>query len=131
MSFASWTRARLVGDSGITSLVSTRVTPYVRNRDADFPCIVYSIPREELTTPATGEIMHRDVEVQISCMGRTHLDADTIAEAVIVALGPGTDGTTCVDAVRVQSLDREFADAYDGKPDLIYTTTVTAVLSGD
>ncbi len=130
MSFASWTRAKLTGESSVTTLVSTRVTPYVRNRDADFPCIVYSVPREELESTAAHADLKRTAELQIQCMSRSHLEADTIAEAVIDVLTPSTEASTCVSAVRILSLEREFADSYDGKPDLIYSTTITATLTG-
>ena len=128
MSFAEWTRATLTADATVSGLVGTRVTPYVRNREDDFPCVVYSIPREELDTPASGTITNRAAELSVACMARAYLDADSIAEAVIDALVPGTAGGTCVDAVRVTSLEREFQDSYDGKPDLIYLTTLTATL---
>lgn len=128
MSFAAWTRATLTGDSTVSGLVGTRVTPYVRNREDDFPCVVYSIPREELDTPASGTITNRSAELSVACMSRSYLEADAIAEAVIDALQPGTQGSTCVDSVRVTALEREYQDSYDGKPDLIYLTTLTAIL---
>ena len=137
MSYAKWARAVITDASDITDLVSTRVTPYLRNRETGFPCIVYSVPREELETVAGGAIQTRNVELQVQCMSRSHIEADQIAEQVLehVTAQTVTDSGTgetiqCVEAVRPLSIEREFQDSYDGSPDLIYITTVSMNLTG-
>ena len=129
-SYASWTRSTLAGDSAVAAIVGTRITPYLRNRDDSFPSIVYSVPREEFETESTGEIVARTAEVSVVCMARTYLDADELAAAVIDAIEPGTQGACTVSAARVTGLEREFQDAYDGSADLVYFTTVSAILIG-
>lgn len=137
MSYAKWARAVITGATDITDLVSTRVTPYLRNRETGFPCIVYSLPREDLETVAGGDIQTRHVELQVQCMSRSHVEADEIAEEVIQhvtaqTVSDDTSGDTiqCVEAVRPTSIEREFQDSYDGSPDLIYITTVNLTLTG-
>ena len=130
MSYAKWARAVITGASDITDLVSTRVTPYLRNRETGFPCIVYSLPREDLETVAGGHIQTRHVELQVQCMSRSHVEADQIAEEVIWHVTAQTAAGQCVEAVRPTSIDREFQDSYDGSPDLIYITTVNLTLTG-
>ena len=89
MSFATDTFTLLSGDSGVSAIVGTRISPYVRN---------------------TGD--------------RTYLEADSLAEAVVVAI------KTATPVARSLTIDRDFGDPYDGSQDLVYRSTVTATLTG-
>ncbi len=130
MSFAKATFNMLNGQSDVTDLVGSRISPYVRNRDDGFPAVVYAISREEIFTDSAAQDLKRIAEVSITCMDRTHMGADELAEEVIAALGPGTHGGVVIGSARPTSIDRDFGDPYDGSQDLVYRTTITATMTG-
>lgn len=115
----------LDGDAAVTAVVGGRISPYVRNRDDDFPALVYSVPREEFSGGSTDIGGGRVAEIEVSALARTLEAADTLAENVIAALvSAPSASSTCLGGVRVVSLERDFLDAYDGSVSLIYRTTV-------
>ena len=123
MCFATDTFTLLSGDSGVSAIVGTRISPYVRNTGDDFPAVVFEIPREEIESDAEGRDLMRIATIEITCLARTYLEADSLAEAVVVAI------KTAVPVARSLTIDRDFGDPYDGSQDLVYRSTVTATLT--
>ena len=112
-------------DAAVIAAVAGRISPYVRNRDDDFPAVLYSVPREDFESGnAIGG--GRTCEIEISALARKLVDSDSIAEKCIAALTAAGDAATCLAGVRVVSIERDFLDAYDGSVSLIYRATVRA-----
>ena len=130
MSFAKATFDMLNTASDVTDLVGSRISPYVRNRDDGFPAVVYSVPREEIYTDSAAQDLKRVAEISITCLDRTYVGADELAEAVIDSLAAGTHGGVVISSARPTSIDRDFGDPYDGSQDLVYRTTITATMTG-
>ena len=124
MSFATDTFTLLSGNSAVAAIVGTRISPYVRNTGDDFPAVVFQIPREEIESDSVGRDLMRIATIEITCLARTYLEADSLAEAVVVAIA------TSVPVARSLTIDRDFGDPYDGSQDLVYRSTVTATLTG-
>lgn len=124
-------RDMLENDSAVASIAGDRISPYARNRDDDFPAVTYSVPREEFQNTAGETGGARIAEISIACMARRHQLADDLAEAVVAAAQNGTHAGTCLEGIRVQSLERDFLDSYDGAVALIYRTTVALVCHTD
>ena len=123
MSFATDTYTLLAGNGPIAAKVGTRISPYARNPNDDFPAIVFQIAREEIETDAGGRDLMRIATVEITCMDRTYLEADALAELVVTAIRGRT-------AARSLTIDRDYGDPYDGSSELVYRATVTATLAG-
>ncbi len=123
MSFATTTFSLLSNDSDVAAIVGSRISPYARNHDDDFPAIIFQIPREEIESDTAGRDLLRIATVEITCMARTHIEADTLAEAVVAAIATKT-------AARSITIDRDYGDPYDGSQELVYRSTVTATFAG-
>lgn len=126
MSVAAALYATLDADTEIANYVADRISPYMRNREDDFPAVLYSVPREEMVEPDAA--VHRLAEIEVACIARNLADADDCAEAVVAALPDLTNATAaCIDSVRITSIERDVLDAYDGGVALLYRSTVRAV----
>lgn len=94
--FRDW----LVADSGVTSLVGTRIYPVVAPNGADLPFCVFTkvsdVPVVGLDTASEGV---RFARIQVSCFGDRYSEAKDVAEAIRQAL----DGNGS--AVRDNALD--------------------------
>ena len=124
MSFATDIYTLLSTTDGVSDIVGSRISPYVRNTGDEFPAVVFQIPREEIESDSAGRDLMRIATIEITCLARTYIDADLLAEAVVIAV----KGATPV--ARSLTIDRDFGDPYDGSQDLVYRSTVTATLTG-
>ena len=123
MSFATTTYSLLAGDSDVAAIVGTRISPYARNPEDAFPAIVFQIPTEEIESDSAGRDLLRIATIEITCLARTHVQADALAELVVLAIAGKA-------AARSLSIGRDFGDPYDGSNELVYRSTVTATFAG-
>lgn len=132
MSVAAAVFETLDADADLSAAVGGRISPYMRNRDDEFPAVLYSVPREEFVAEAITAAT-RIAEIEVAAIARSLATADAIAEKVIVALGSLPAATAaCISGVRSVSIERDVLDAYDGSVSLLYRATVraTAHVSG-
>ena len=123
MSFATTTYSLLAGDTDVAAIVGTRISPYARNPEDAFPAIVFQIPTEEIESDSAGRDLMRIATIEITCLARTHVQADALAELVVLAIAGKA-------AARSLSIGRDFGDPYDGSNELVYRSTVTATFAG-
>ena len=123
MSFATTTYSLLAGDTDVAAIVGTRISPYARNPEDAFPAIVFQIPMEEIESDSVGRDLLRIATIEITCLARTHVQADALAELVVIAIAGKA-------AARSLSIGRDFGDPYDGSNELVYRSTVTATFAG-
>ena len=123
MSFATTTYSLLAGDTDVAAIVGTRISPYARNPEDAFPAIVFQIPMEEIESDSAGRDLLRIATIEITCLARTHVQADALAELVVLAIAGKA-------AARSFSIGRDFGDPYDGSNELVYRSTVTATFAG-
>ena len=81
------------------------VSPYVRRRGSDFPCVLYEVPNQtfERTSSGTYRIVS---EVTVACIARSVADAETLGAA---AFGVLVDNECNV----IDSVQREYEEGYD------------------
>lgn len=115
-------------DSTLSGLVGSRVSPYVRNRDDDFPAVVYTIDDQELDTDSTGSVTQRNAGVTITALARGYIEAEDCGEAILDAIDgvSGTYASSCIKFIRPVSIRRDFGDPFDGSTDLVYRVHVDA-----
>ena len=123
MSSATTTYSLLAGDTDVAAIVGTRISPYARNPEDAFPAIVFQIPMEEIESDSAGRDLLRIATIEITCLARTHVQADALAELVVLAIAGKA-------AARSLSIGRDFGDPYDGSNELVYRSTVTATFAG-
>jgi hypothetical protein len=129
MSIASDLRTVLTQFSGLTSLVSTRVSPYLRNRDDPFPGITFEIATEELNTDAAGTTTTSQAEGEITVHARTFTEAETIGAQVLAAIAADSSQGV-IKHIRPVSVSRTYEDPYDGSSDLVYRWALTCQIKG-
>ena len=78
---------------------------------------------EEIESDSVGRDLLRIATIEITCLARTHVQADALAEKVVLAIAGKT-------AARSLSIGRDFGDPYDGSNELVYRSTVTATFAG-
>jgi hypothetical protein len=129
MSLASDLRDLLTAHSALTSLVSERVSPYLRNRDDPFPGITFEIGTEELITATGNTVQDRKAEATITVHARSFNDAETIGAAVLGAIEAVTPAGD-LSHVRPMEVERTYEEPYDGSTDLVYRWALTVHLKG-
>ena len=122
MSFATKIYSMLADDSAVAAIVGTRISPYARNRDDDFPAIVFQVPTEDIESDAAGLDLMRIGTGEITCLARTYKEADTLAEAVVAAIVAEANA-------RPLTIARDYGDPYDGSQELVYRSTVSTTLT--
>ncbi|MBM3366500.1 MAG: DUF3168 domain-containing protein [Betaproteobacteria bacterium] len=85
MSLAQILYARLSTTAGVTSLVSTRISPDLRRADGELPAIVFEIDREERLQLLAAAPRY-SASVRCLCMADQLSDAYAIADSVIASL---------------------------------------------
>ena len=123
MSIATTSYSLLAGDTDVAAIVGSRISPYARNPEDAFPAIVFQIPMEEIESDSAGRDLLRIATIEITCLARTHVQADALAELVVLAIAGKA-------AARSLSIGRDFGDPYDGSNELVYRSTVTATFAG-
>ena len=59
---------------------------------------------------------------EITCLARTYIEADTLAEAVVAAIVAEANA-------RPLTIARDYGDPYDGSQELVYRSTVSTTLT--
>ena len=81
------------------------ISPYVRGRGKGFPAVLIEVPTQNFERVSTG--VHRTASsVTLTCLARTVLEAEDVAEAVYGAV---IDNVCNV----IESIDREYEEGYD------------------
>jgi len=80
-------RAVLVGASGVTDLVSTRVYPNSAPQSTTKPFIVYEVDTLEPVDALSGHAGLTFAQFTITSWGATYSDAKAVSAAVLAALG--------------------------------------------
>lgn len=129
MSLGTDLRTLLTSHSALTALVSTRVSPYLRNRDDVFPAITYELQTEELTPSADGTVSKSEADAVVTVHARTFTECETIGTAVLGAISSVSPANT-IRHVLPQSIERAYEEPYDGSQDLIYRWALNVHISG-
>jgi len=79
-------RARLVANSGVTDLVSTRVYQYQLKQDCTLPAVAFSFTGDEPQNSIGGETALKNETYEIECVGKLYSDAESVADAVDAAM---------------------------------------------
>lgn len=113
----------LYGKLDVTAInaVVNDVSPFVRNRQASFPVLVYEIPTETFDRHSTGYI--RSVaDAEVSILARSSEEVESIADTVITTL-------QTEQCIRVDSLSREYDPSFDGSSAGIYLITINLIIT--
>lgn len=86
MSLDTDLRALLVGNAGVTALVSTRIVQDRMEQGAGRPFIVFSRASTEFMNGLDGSVMGERVMFDVQCWADTRTSADAVANAVNVVL---------------------------------------------
>ena len=114
-------------DSGIGSVVADRISPYVRNREDEFPCIVYTIDNQETTKASDLATLLTRSDVTVTALARSMITAENVGSAIASAVTfstPTTKEGVCMLSSNIQSIRRDFGDPFDGSADLVYRVHV-------
>ena len=105
----------LMGDTGVTGIIGTRLYPMVVPQDAELPAAAYqqlSGPREHSHSGASGLVRAR---VQFTCMGASYNAAKDVAEALRLSLDgfKGSMGNVDVQAVFLDNEVDGYASTFE------------------
>ena len=117
-------------DLDLRDLIDDRVSPYVRNRDDEFPCVVYTIDTQDILVASDLEPLQYSASVTVSALARSFIEAEDVATAVldIVAGATGTYASVCIRSSNATSIDRDYGDPFDGSADLVYRVHINATM---
>ena len=120
----------LTTDAPLDALIDDRVSPYVRNREDDFPCVVYTIDNQDILVASDLEPLQFSASVTISALARSFIEAEDVAEAVldVVAGATGTYAGVCIRSSHATSIQRDYGDPFDGSADLVYRVHINATI---
>jgi len=93
----------LVNDASIDDL--NDISPYVRDRNKDFPCVIIEVPTETWDRHSNGAY-RRVYECSYRIIARSVSQSEEIAGDVITALTSACD-------VWIETIDREYEEGYD------------------
>ena len=90
--------------SAVNALVDD-ISPYVRGRGKDMPAVLIEVPTQSFERLSTG--VYRTLsEVSLTCIARSVLEAEDVAEAVYAAV---IDNECNV----IDTISREYEEGYD------------------
>ena len=81
------------------------ISPYVRGRGKGFPAVLIEVPTQNFERQSSG-VFRTASSVTLTCLARTVLEAEEVAEAVLTAV---IDNVCNV----IESIDREYEEGYD------------------
>lgn len=92
----------IINDAEISGL--NDISPYVRGRGKDFPCVLIEVPTETWDRNSGG-VYRKVYECTFRVVARSVSESETIAANVV---------STLVDSCgRIESIDREYEEGYD------------------
>ena len=110
----------LLNVNDITKLVSD-ISPYVRDREESFPAIVFEVPTETFDRHSAG-YARALADAEVTVMARTAQEGETIASVVFSELAADQ-------CVVIDSINREYDQAYDGSSAGIYSVRLSIQIS--
>jgi hypothetical protein len=117
----------LLNQSSINTALggSGRITPFVRNRNAVFPAIVYNVQDERYINTSTA-IHHREASVEINILSRSQESCDDILQVVVGELDniKGTYAGQCIYS-NIDTVSRDYEEAEDSGSNGIFVTTLS------
>jgi hypothetical protein len=90
--------------TGITSIVDD-ISPYVRARGTNFPCVLIEVPTETYERNSSGTY-RKQADVTVTCIARSVVESEEVAAAVLGVLA--TDACSYI-----ESVSREYEEGYD------------------
>ena len=107
--------------TSVTNLVDD-ISPYVRARGTTFPAIIIEVPTQQFERLSTGA--YRTVsDVELSCMARTVLEAEAVADAVLSVL-------STEECIALESMSRHYEEGYDDDSVGLFTVTINFTTYG-
>jgi hypothetical protein len=97
--------AKLKATSGVTTLVSTRITPGYRKQGTALPAIVYQVYSDRPVNHAGGTTDTSEMRLSVYCMAATYAGSKALAAAVKAAISGWTDSSGSVWHLESQSDD--------------------------
>lgn len=118
-----YTELAAAGD--LTDLVGTRISPYVRNASTQtFPACVFEVSNTSIESDSGGSVAHCMSDLTVTALGRTFIEADEVASAILAALTSWSDEDACVAMTTPTAVTRDQEMPYDGSQDLVYRTSI-------
>lgn len=96
----------LSAGSGVSSLVSTRISPEFRREGTALPAIIYSVDGREAVRHMGGSAALESFDVTISCMAADAAGARELAAAVKTRMEANLGWATAYDGTSVKSAYR-------------------------
>lgn len=120
---------RLLGDSGVAALVSTRVYPVSRDQDSGLPAVTVARISGAPVYVDTGEAGLFEARIQIDCWGADYPSAKNTATAVKTSLS-GFFGV--VNGVTFQNLhidaERDSRESGGNQSEYLFRTSVDFIV---
>lgn len=117
----------LLNQAPISSVLggAGKITPFVRNREVQFPVIVYNVGDEQYINYSTA-IHHREGSVEVNILARSQEQADDILNVVIINTTHimNTYADQCIYST-IDSVSRDYQEAEDSGSNGIFMTTLT------
>tara|TARA_B110000008_G_C16783627_1_gene489742 strand:- start:335 stop:706 length:372 start_codon:yes stop_codon:yes gene_type:complete len=110
----------ILKDGEVADLV-TDISPYVRDRNADFPALIYEVPNETFERTSSGYVRSQ-ADATVSVVARGAAEAETIADALF-------DDLSTAACVVVDSITREYDQSYDGSSAGIYQVMLNIIIT--
>lgn len=116
---------QLETSSELVALVSTRISPYVRNATTQtFPAVVFEITNTAIESDTSGAIGRCQSDLTVTALSRSYIEADEVADEVLAVLGAWSDDTACVAMTTPTAITRDQEMPYDGSQTLVYRCAV-------
>jgi len=93
----------IVNNASIAGL--NDISPYIRDRNKDFPCVLIEVPTENWERHSSGAY-RRVYECMYRVVARSVSQAETIAESVVTAIVSNCNSY-------IDNIDREYEEGYD------------------
>ena len=112
-----YTQLNVAAITGITDDIS----PYVRARGTDFPCVLIEVPTETYERNSSGTY-RKQADVNLTCIARSVAGAETLAEAVLTELVKSSCNY-------IESISREYEEGYDDDSVGLFLVTINYTMN--
>jgi len=110
--------AKLTGDSGVSSLVATRVYPQIAPENADYPHLVYQQISAGPARRLDGASDTFGTLQQVDIYARTKAVAETVADAVRACLDGRGRETWGATVIKASTFDEQYDGSFEETPNL-------------
>jgi hypothetical protein len=117
--------ARLLGESGVAAIVTTRIFPGSRPQGSALPAIVLNRISGGPEYADDGEVGLEQARIQIDCWAATYGEAKLLARAVTACLSAveGTVGATVFQSIELD-IERDLREGGSAAADYPYRTAL-------